>query len=205
MHKVHEYKNVMCNCLRSYLLGVISLKRIYLIRHCKATGQEPSAQLTIEGHLEAELLADLLTEKQIDYIVSSPYDRAMSTIGPLAQKHKLTINIDHRLRERVLSSNVLDNWMAELKETYEDLDIALPGGESSREAMNRGVSVIEEVLGRAERNIVVVTHGNLMSLVLKYFDNKYGFDEWSRLTNPDVYEIFMNKDEVLPYINRIWK
>lgn len=181
------------------------MKCIYLIRHCKAAGQEPDAQLTAEGHAEAELLANFLSEKQIDYIVSSPYDRAVSTIQPLAQKHKLKINMDHRLRERVLSAYGLDNWMETLKETYQDLDMALPGGESSREAMNRGVSAIEELLGRAERNVVVVTHGNLMSLILKYYDDQYGFEEWRGLTNPDVYEIVMNTDEVKPDINRLWK
>jgi Fructose-2,6-bisphosphatase len=181
------------------------LKHIYLIRHCKAAGQEPGAQLTAEGHAEAELLANFLIEKQIDYIVSSPYDRAISTIQPLAQKHKLKINVDDRLRERVLSAYELDNWMERLKETYQDLDIALPGGESSREAMNRGVSAIEELLVRTERNLVVVTHGNLMSLILKYYDDQYGFDEWRGLTNPDVYEIVVDNDGVKPNINRIWK
>jgi len=180
-------------------------QHIYLIRHCKATGQEPGAQLTSDGQLEADQLANFLADKQIEYIVSSPYDRAVSTIQPLAHKLKLKIQIDHRLRERVLSTHDLDNWMEKLKETYEHLDLALPGGESSREAMNRGVSVLEEINERSERNIAVVTHGNLMSLILKYYDDRYGFEKWSRLTNPDVYEIVKGKDKEKPDINRIWK
>lgn len=32
-----------------------------------------------------------------------------------------------------------------------------------------------------------MTHGNLMALILKYFDDHYGFEEWKNLTNPDLY------------------
>jgi len=34
------------------------MKRIYLVRHCKAAGQEPEAPLTEEGVTQAERLAD---------------------------------------------------------------------------------------------------------------------------------------------------
>jgi 2,3-bisphosphoglycerate-dependent phosphoglycerate mutase len=184
---------------------VITLKRIYLIRHCKANGQEPGAQLTKEGQIQAEQLAEFLTEKQIDYIVSSSYVRAISTIRPLAQKLNLMIHIDERLCERVLSTKELDNWMENLRESYEDLDMKLPGGESSRDAMNRGTYVIEELHERTEKNIVVVTHGNLMSLIIKNYDYSYGFDEWGRLTNPDIYELVKSNEEAATSLNRIWK
>jgi broad specificity phosphatase PhoE len=36
---------------------------------------------------------------------------------------------------------------------------------------------------------LLVTHGNLMALLLKNFDDRIGFAEWQQLTNPDVYRI----------------
>ncbi|MBB6638296.1 histidine phosphatase family protein [Cohnella thailandensis] len=180
------------------------MKRIYLIRHCKANGQEAGAQLTIEGRIQAKHLAEFLTEKQIDYIVSSSYERAISSIRPLAKKLNLMIHMDNRLCERVLSTEELVNWMETLRESYEDLDRKLPGGESSRDAMTRGVSVINELYSRTEKNIAVVTHGNLMSLILKYYNNSYGFNEWERLTNPDIYELVKPKNEEETTLNRIW-
>lgn len=181
------------------------MKQILLIRHCKASGQEPSARLTAEGQLQAEQLVEFLTERHIDYILSSPFDRAIATIHPLAQKRNLKIHIDDRLCERVLSSNPLPDWMEKLSESFMDLDLKFPGGESSREAMIRGVSVIHELIERQEKHIAVVTHGNLLSLILKYYNDRYGFNEWSSLTNPDVYELVISNDEIQPSVNRVWK
>ncbi len=180
------------------------MKRIYLIRHCKAAGQESDAQLTREGWLQADQLAAFFIEKEIDYIVSSSYERAICTIRPLAEALNLQIHIDHRLCERVLSTEVIDDWMEKLKDSYEDLDLKLCGGESSRKAMTRGISVIEELIDRSEINIAVVTHGNLLSLILKHYDNNVGFDEWRNLSNPDVFEMIIMNQKEKKHINRVW-
>lgn len=39
---------------------------------------------------------------------------------------------------------------------------------------------------------MVVTHGNLMTLLLRYFDERFGFEAWAALTNPDVYLVTVN-------------
>ncbi|KAA2301986.1 histidine phosphatase family protein, partial [Clostridioides difficile] len=58
------------------------MQSIYLIRHAKATGQEPHAELTDEGIRQAEKLADILAHHSITYIVSSPWKRAVQTAMP---------------------------------------------------------------------------------------------------------------------------
>jgi 2,3-bisphosphoglycerate-dependent phosphoglycerate mutase len=35
--------------------------------------------------------------------------------------------------------------------------------------------------------VVLVTHGNLMTLILKHFNEQVGYAEWENLQNPDVY------------------
>ncbi|WP_178021635.1 histidine phosphatase family protein [uncultured Paenibacillus sp.] len=179
------------------------MKRIYLIRHCKANGQEPAAELTEEGLFQAEQLADLLGDQAIDGIVSSPYQRAISTIQPLAKRLDLPVQRDDRLSERILSSNDLPNWMDHLRLSFEDLDLKLPGGESSREAMTRGVGALQDLIQRPDKNIVLVTHGNLMSLILKYYDDSFGFEAWRRLSNPDVFELGFFSDKGRD-IKRLW-
>jgi 2,3-bisphosphoglycerate-dependent phosphoglycerate mutase len=182
-----------------------SMKRIYLIRHCKADGQEPGARLTSEGLEQAQKLADFFFAKHVDYIVSSSYDRAIATIAPLAQKIHLNINTDARLCERILSSEVLDNWEEKLFDTFQDHEMRLPGGETSSEAMERGISVLEELVEQSANTIVVVTHGNIMCLMLRHYDKQYGFDEWKKLTNPDVFELqLLHKGEQV-CIRRIWE
>jgi 2,3-bisphosphoglycerate-dependent phosphoglycerate mutase len=182
-----------------------STKRIYLIRHCKADGQQHGAKLTGEGFEQAYRLTDFLSTKHIDHIISSTYERAIATITPLAQKINLIVNTDPRLCERILSSEVLENWEEKLKETFLDREMRLPGGETSFEAMERGISVLEDLFQQSANNIAVVTHGNIMCLMLRFYDKKYGFDEWRQLTNPDVYELLItNKGEEV-CIKRIWE
>lgn len=68
--------------------------------------------------------------------------------------------------------------------------------------MNRAVNVIKEILNSEKKNTVIVSHGNLISLLLKHFDNRIGFEEWEALSNPDVYQLsFYNNTSSL---KRIW-
>lgn len=70
--------------------------------------------------------------------------------------------------------------------------------------MIRGVAAIEDLMEQPGENLVVVTHGNLMSLILKYEDDSFGFEAWSRLSNPDVYELSCFGDKRRE-IRRLWK
>lgn len=179
------------------------MKNIYLIRHCKATGQESTAALTNEGEQQAIELAEFLMDKDIEGVVCSPYLRAVATIKPFCERVNLTIEPDDRLQERVLSSEDYVDWMDKLKETYLNLDLKFEGGESSNEAMNRGMEVVEEITKRDESNIVVVTHGALMSLIIKFYDSSFGFDDWMSISNPDVYHLLMDSNETV--VRRAWK
>ncbi|WP_240664117.1 MULTISPECIES: histidine phosphatase family protein [Paenibacillus] len=73
------------------------MKKIYFVRHAQATGQEPDAQLTDEGNLQAEQLADFMENVGVEYIVSSPWKRAVRTIQPLAERRHLQVytNLRH--------------------------------------------------------------------------------------------------------------
>ncbi|MEH1888366.1 MAG: histidine phosphatase family protein [Nostoc sp.] len=169
------------------------LKTLYIVRHCKAVGQEPNAPLTSEGHFQVIALADLLFSCGIERVISSPFMRAYQSIAPLAERLSLSIEIDNRLTERVLCVTPLDDWRERLAESFTNLDLYLDGGESSRDAMARGIAVIDKVLQQEASIIAIVTHGNLMTLILKHFDDLIGYTEWEKLSNPDVYRVqFLN-------------
>lgn len=178
-------------------------KKIYIVRHCKAEGQESDAKLTDLGVRQAKQLVEFFMEKEIDYIVSSPYVRAHSSIIPLANYLNLHIEFDSRLVERVLTGGNHINWRDMLLQTYDDLDVSFEGGESSNEAMNRAISVSSEIVSSKHKNSIIVSHGNLISLILKYFDPRVGFKEWESMSNPDVFQLAFVKDT--PSIERIWK
>jgi len=177
-------------------------KCLFLVRHCESTGQEASAPLTAVGQAQAVLLADHLAMVGVDLLVSSPYTRAQQSIAPLAQRLGLTVEIDARLAERVLSAAPLAHWREAIRQTFVDLDLAWPGGESSRTAMARGRAAIDALLARPEYALVVMTHGNLMTLILRSFELQFGFQTWERLSNPDVYCIAVLGERV--EISRTW-
>lgn len=178
------------------------MKSIYLVRHCQARGQEPLVQLTDEGIQKAAELAEFFKHKQIEYMVSSPFVRAINTIQPLSELIEVEIHRDERLQERILSTTPLANWMEKLEETFYDFELKFDGGESSNEALGRGLEVIAELLDRPEKTFLIVTHGALLSLIIKQYNKDFGFEDWRRLSNPDVYRLEI-QDQITE-INRVW-
>jgi 2,3-bisphosphoglycerate-dependent phosphoglycerate mutase len=162
---------------------------LYLVRHAKATGQAPEAPLTPEGTAQARVLRDFFSGVSIDQIVSSPFTRAIQSIEPLAQRLGLEIKTDDRLIEAVLSTIDYPDWLDRLRSTFSDFDLSFDGGESSRTATARAVTAINDTLQSAADSTLVVTHGRLMTLMLKHFDSKYGFEDWRNLSAPDVYRV----------------
>jgi 2,3-bisphosphoglycerate-dependent phosphoglycerate mutase len=176
---------------------------IYIVRHCKAEGQSPGTNLTEVGQKQAEKLAKFMSDKDIEGIISSPFTRAYQSIYPFAKKSGINVTTDERLSERILSSENHDNWREMLRNTFIDLELRYDGGESSSVAMNRILSVISDVLNLGLNNVVLVTHGNLMSLLLNHYDNQYGFETWEALSNPDVYHLNVGCG-LSPKVRRIW-
>ena len=168
------------------------MKRLFLIRHCNAEGQHKDSPLTREGVGQAYAVADFLEKSgyRINRVISSPFLWAVETIKPYAERNQLSIEIDDRLEERMVSEEPIDDWLAVLEESFADLNFKLPGGESSNDARLRVNALMEEVR-RDEKNdnIAIVTHGNLLALLLKEYQEDIGFTHWKGLTNPDIYLI----------------
>lgn len=174
------------------------MKKIYLIRHCEAEGQPAEAALTDNGLKQANHLSEFFKDIPIDRIISSPYKRAVQTVEPLAKRMNLEIEKNDLLTERVLSNQNLSDWLEKLKATFDDLDLKFEGGESSNEAKKRIVGVVEGVLNSSAQNTIIVTHGNLLSLLLKNYNHQFGFEDWRSLKNPDVF-LLKKQDETVTY------
>ncbi|TFB21788.1 histidine phosphatase family protein [Filobacillus milosensis] len=176
-------------------------KVIYLVRHCEATGQSPDAELTAEGREQALALAEFFKDKQVNQIISSPYNRAIQSIMPTAEEKELDLFVHKNLRERALSKEHLVDWEEKLKESFKDFHKKLPGGESNSEATERFLPILDDIKLGSNKTTILVTHGNLMTLILHLFNSNYGFNDWKNLTNPDVYKIEIGKNNQL---ERIW-
>lgn len=179
------------------------MKKVYLIRHCEATGQPPESSLTKTGFNQAHKLAEFFSDIKINRIISSPFLRAIQSIEPTAEKFHKEIEIDNRLSERRLFETFPPDWLEKLEATFHDLDLKFEGGESGHEAMKRVVSVVEEIFNSDARTSIIVSHGNLLSLLLKNFNSSFGFEEWKNLSNPDVFLLCLDGAETT--IERLWE
>jgi broad specificity phosphatase PhoE len=86
---------------------MINMTSFYLIRHAQADYfQNEQRPLSEKGQADAERVAGLLGSYAITQIYSSPYQRAVQTVSPLAKKLNLEIVIEPDLRERCLAQGV---------------------------------------------------------------------------------------------------
>ena len=177
--------------------------KVLLIRHCSATGQHPEAPLSQEGESQALELAKFLHSLRVSRIVSSPFTRAISSASPLSDLTGISIEVDPRLAERALGEVVDGDWQRALRETFDNFDLTLSNGESSRLAQTRGRSVIDEAFASSHAVTAIFSHGNLLSLIANSFDRGIGYDFWANLSNPDVFEL--SKSKTLFTLQRIWK
>ena len=181
----------------------MSTRNLFLVRHCQATSQHPDASLTDTGQLQAQKLADFLSDYPIDHITTSEYLRARQSIEPFASQSDLIIHGDARLNERTLSAKPLDNWQEIVRDSFHDKDLRAPGGETANEVLRRAWGALNELNGAGHSLPLVVTHGNLMALVLHSLEPTFGFQGWKSLTNPDVF-MLREKEPGRFDFNRLW-
>ncbi|PFV72995.1 histidine phosphatase family protein [Bacillus sp. AFS059628] len=171
---------------------------IYFVRHAHSlyTKDERVRPLSEKGHLDVENVTRLLKDKHIDVVISSPYKRAIQTVQGIANTYNVSIQIEEDLRERLLSKEPVTDFNDAVQKVWEDWDFAHEGGESNEVAQRRAVICMKNILKKYEdKNIVIGTHGNIMVLLMNYFDSKYDFQFWKTIRMPDIFKLnFHNED-----------
>ena len=171
---------------------------IHFVRHAHSPwvpNREAERPLSERGHEEARRVARILSDEPVDAVVSSPFARARQTVRPVADRNGLELETDDGFRERRLTDGPVES----IGETFEratervwsDWSFAWPNGESNHDAKRRGLTAVERTLERHSGGRVVVgTHGNLLTLILHEYDERFDVEFWrDELTMPDIYEV----------------
>lgn len=80
----------------------------------------------------------------------------------------------------------------------------MPGGESNADCQSRSITVLKTILKEhMGKKIAMGTHGLVMTLMMNYFDSRYGLDFLDRLKKPDVYKLQFEGLELIEVI-RMW-
>jgi len=145
---------------------------IYLVRHGDKEKTAGDVPLTPLGKVEAEKTGKFFLDKNIDLILSSPQKRALQT-AEIIQKILKTppLKVNDILKERINFGDVLNQSFSEFETMAEksslERDWVLPNGESSVAAGRRLESVIPIVAMGTFRNILIITHGGIITDFLR--------------------------------------
>ncbi len=184
---------------------------IYMIRHAESPivfGQERTRTLSPQGEKDAKKVTSLMSDKEIDLIVSSPYTRSIQTIEGIANTKDIEVKVYEELRERQLKGAYKlpeEEIQQAIKKSYEDCDLKLSGGESVKDVQNRALPVIKDLLIQYEgKTIIIGTHGNVMTVIMNYFNEEYGYGFWRKTSKPDIYKLIFSR-ETLHSVQRVWE
>ncbi|WP_421378438.1 histidine phosphatase family protein [Bacillus salacetis] len=165
---------------------------VYLVRHAHSfyTPDELERPLSEKGFADAKKIKGILAEEKIDLFISSPYRRAVQTIQGAADVFGKEILIADAFKERTLTAEPADDFDLAISKVWEDWFFSWEGGESNITAQERGIAGLLKVLEEYEgKNIVIGTHGNIMVLIMNYFDKTFDFAFWKQLEMPDIYKL----------------
>lgn len=196
----------MLNNKKNYK-GVENLQtNLYFVRHAHSTytPDEIGRPLSNKGLVDAKRITNILENENIDIIISSPYKRAVQTVEGVAKVMGKEVIIEDGFKERNLSAKPVEDFNVAIAKVWEEPAFYWEGGESNITAQKRGIKATLKVLETYEgKNITVGTHGNIMVLIMNYFDKNYGFSFWKELNMPDIYKLTFDK-KILIEVNRIW-
>ena len=182
------------------------LTNLYFVRHAHSTytPDEFRRPLSEKGVADAKKITQILEKENMDCVISSPFKRAVQTVEGVANIFGKEVIIDKCFRERKLSGSPVENFDLAVTKVWEEPTFTWKGGESNIIAQKRGVKATFEVLKRYEgNNIAIGMHGNIMVLIMNYFDSKYDFGFWKRLDMPDIYKLTFD-GTTLKEVNRVW-
>ena len=127
------------------------------------------------GRLQSQAAGRALAGLPIEAIYSSPLARAAETAAAIAEVLKLPVTTVDDLKEihagifqglkwadiEALHPDLAQGWL------HQEPDFVIPGGESRRALMERGRAALSAIRETGPRQVVVVSHGGLLSAAFK--------------------------------------
>ena len=183
---------------------------IYFIRHAQSdrlSRDDTTRPLTDQGVADTAKITEVLHDKGIKHIISSPHLRALQTISGLAQALNIQVDIDKDFRERVVGTWIPDRFYGFIKQQWYDFDYRNEGGESLSEVQVRCVGATRRAMKQyKDETIAIATHGTALATIINRFYPEFGYTDVIRMINYMPYIVRMdfenankcvNKEEVL--------
>lgn len=171
--------------------------KIYFVRHAEpdfSVKDDMIRPLTERGTKDTKKVTSSLIDKDITYVYSSPFKRAVDTIKDFAETMNFEIKIDNDFRERIIGEWVED-FKAFSKTQWEDFEFKILHGESLKEVQERNIAALLRVIdNHYGENIAIGTHGTALCTLLNYFDPNFGYEEFWDMVDKMPYILCFNFD-----------
>jgi probable phosphomutase (TIGR03848 family) len=168
---------------------------LFLIRHgltaltgVRLYGQLDGIDLDDRGRAQAEALVERFAPVRLAAIYSSPLERCMQTVEPLAAAKRLEILPSPAMIE-MDAGRWTNRTLASLRRARDwrtvqtsPSQFRFPGGESFAEAYERVVDGVQRIAARHPRgNVAVATHGDLVRILVAHAGGAH-LDHFQRTT-----------------------
>ena len=186
-------------------------KKLYLIRHGKASmeGADRERTLDEDGIIQATSLCNKIRNQFKDKsirLISSPFRRAVQTIEKLSEDFQADIEKNSSLEEIKIGKDENITKHQIIEKMWSDENFKVSNGSSQLEHVNQIKSELNKILKdfyENEYNLILVSHGNSIGIILKYFLNqKFTFDDWKNISMPDMYCLGFDKDNKITSFKR---
>lgn len=157
------------------------MKKIYFVRHGESEGnigpirQTAASSLTQKGIEQASFVAQRASKLPVDILISSTMTRAKETAQVISEKISKSIEYSDMFVERRRPSEVLGKPKndpialtaeKEIGENFSKPSWRLSNEENFDDLKNRALQALQYLGNRPEENILVVTHGFFLRIVM---------------------------------------
>lgn len=174
------------------------MTRIYFVRHAQpdsTIADDRTRPLTEEGMRDTKEVTAHLRNKNLQYLMSSPYKRSMDTIKDLADTLHMEIHTDEDFRERAIGIGYLGDAEQYIRNMWADVHFRSEGAECLAEVQERNIRGLKKVLSsHPDETIVIATHGTALSSILNYYNCEFNVDAFFRLLRYRPYIIRVDFD-----------
>lgn len=163
------------------------MTEVYFVRHAQSdhsVRDDRTRSLTDEGKNDTRAVADLLKSRNVGFIASSSYIRAIDTVGLYSLWTGLDVNIYEDFRERNAGGWLGENFFEFIEKQWADFDYHIEDGESLCEVQNRNVRALKQVLAEHKGEIIAITtHGTALSTILNYYYPEFDFKCFKKIVD----------------------
>ena len=186
-------------------------KKLYLIRHGKASmeGADRERVLDEDGIIQATSLCNKIRNQFKDKrirLISSPFRRAVQTIEKLSEDFQADIEKNSSLEEIKIGKDENITKHQIIEKMWSDENFKVSNGSSQLEHVNQIKSELNKILKdfyENDYNLILVSHGNSIGIILMYFLNqKFTFEDWKNISMPDMYSVSFDESNKVTQFKR---